>query len=117
LDGTTVPVLGHFHQNFNRNQQKPPQTHSVFILEALQILVVSAALLQLSFDRFFQRWCSQHRLPYLIRSSSPDSTNTNANHSTTNTESITTPLLFILFAWFIGLLIPALLLGAYWLDQ
>jgi hypothetical protein len=53
LDGTTVPVLGHFHQNINRNQQKPPQTHSIFILEALQILVVSAALLQLFFDRFF----------------------------------------------------------------
>jgi hypothetical protein len=55
---------------------------------------------------------SAQTTPYLIRSLSPNFTNTN-----TNTQSITTSPVCTLFAWFFGLLVSALLLETYLLDQ
>jgi hypothetical protein len=59
--------LGHFHQNFDRNHQKPPHRHSISIPEAPQALVVGCSPAEVVLQRNFQLWCSQHR-PHLILS-------------------------------------------------
>jgi hypothetical protein len=58
---------GHFHQNFDRNHQKPPPRHSISIPRAPQALVVGCSPAEVVLQRNFQLWCSQHR-PHLILS-------------------------------------------------
>jgi hypothetical protein len=67
--GTSAQHLfwGHFHQNFDRNHQKPPPKHSISIPGAPQALVVGCSPAEVVLQRNFQLWCSQHR-PHLILS-------------------------------------------------
>jgi hypothetical protein len=57
----------HFHQNFDRNHQKPPPRHSISIPGAPQALVVGCSSAEVALQRNFQLRCSQHR-PHLILS-------------------------------------------------
>jgi hypothetical protein len=57
----------HFHQNFDRNHQKPPPRHSISIPGVPQALVVGCSPAEVVLQRNFQLWCSQHR-PHLILS-------------------------------------------------
>jgi hypothetical protein len=113
LDINTTPVLEPFSSKFQL--QSSETTSNARYLHSCSSSDLGCRVrlcCSCSVTDFSALVVSAQTTPYLIRSLSPDFTNTN-----TNTQSITTSPVCTLFAWFFGLLVSALLLETYLLDQ
>jgi hypothetical protein len=113
LDITTTPVLRPFPSQFQlQSSETTSNTRYLHSCSSSDLGCGVQLCCSCPVTDFSALVVSAQTTPYLIRSLSPDFANTN-----TNTQSITTSPVCTLFAWFFSLLVSALLLEAYSLDQ